>query len=66
MNSMDIHSKHHWDGPSGTCPTYDVRFTIPAEHVRRQEQGKDITPDDILNLRIALETLTIDQLMEVI
>jgi len=60
------YSKHRWNGPPGTAPTYDVRFTIPEEHEKRQETGKDITPDAILNLCIALETLTIDQFLAVI
>lgn len=66
MSSMDIRSKHQWNGLPGNCATYNVRFTIPEEHARRQETGKDITKDDILNLRISLETLTIDQFLGVI
>jgi hypothetical protein len=67
MSSMDIQSKHHWDGPKGSCPTYDVRFTIPEEHECRQRTGRDITKNDILDLKIDLSfAITVEQILEVL
>ena len=56
MNPLDKYtwSKYNYKGPSNSYTSCNERFRVPEEFQRRQEIGKDITKDAILDLRILL------------
>ena len=47
-------------------PVATLEQLAVAEHYSNQESGRFIEKDDILNLRITLETTTVDQFLAVI
>ena len=56
---------NEYEGPSGPCDEDDRKpIGIVVEHEMNQEHGRAIKPDDITNLRISLETSTVDEFIK--